>query len=107
VLLASLLAVSCSGGVTERAAIASAKCVSALHERLHLAADDTSLRLVRAEVSELGHGSRRVAGLAVYGAEQSRVFSGEFVCEVTRDDTDTLRHLRVTRLEWTSGAALS
>jgi hypothetical protein len=97
--LATVVLSGCGDSRDHPAEVAAAKCGHALHEALHLASTDTSLNLGAVKVTKLDADTRRVEGLLTYGAAQGRTF----VCEVVPDASDTLRHLRVTRLEMGPG----
>lgn len=92
--LATLLALTaCADGLDE-AAVAAAKCASAVHGELGLSNTDTSLDTTEIQV----HGSaseRTVTGRWSHSAEGA----GGYTCVVVPDASDKLRGLRVISLK--------
>jgi hypothetical protein len=92
-LLGTCLA-ACGEPETDAAAVAAAKCASAVHDELGLAESDTSL-----DTSDVGvtgdDAERRVEGRW----QVSDGGSGRFTCVVVPDESDKLRGLRVTDLD--------
>ncbi|MGZ4479449.1 MAG: META domain-containing protein [Nocardioidaceae bacterium] len=91
VLLVLCCATGCSGEDRD-AEVAAAKCASPVAERL--TGRNALLGTRSVMVAHLGAGRSRVTGtvLAPRGVPHS------FLCEVAPDASDTLRHLRITRL---------